>query len=207
MCGIAGLVCFKTACTEEAHISIVRRMCELQRHRGPDGEGIVSLDNVCLGAVRLSIIDLTDAGRMPMADVKERWWISYNGEAYNFNDLRKELLRCGHVFRSGTDTEVVLHAFAEWGEKCLDRLVGMFAFAVYDRETATLTLVRDRFGKKPLYYMHREGHVLFASEMKALLHVSDRLRVDRERLIEWSLYRNVDGLAPETLIEDVYSVL
>lgn len=207
MCGIAGLVCFKAGCTEEAHTSVVRRMCEVQRHRGPDDEGIVSLDNVCLGAARLSIIDLTDAGRMPMADVKERWWISYNGEVYNFNDLREELLRCGHVFRSRTDTEVVLHAFAEWGEKCLDRLVGMFAFAVYDQEMGTVTLVRDRFGKKPLYYTHRDGHVLFASEMKALLQVSDRLRVDRERLIEWSLYRNVDVLAPETLIEDIYSVL
>jgi asparagine synthase (glutamine-hydrolysing) len=157
--------------------------------------------------MRLSIIDLTEAGHMPMTNEDERWWISYNGEVYNFEKLREELLRCGHTFRSRTDTEVVLHAFAEWGEHCLDRFVGMFAFAIYDRQTARLTLVRDRFGIKPLYYMQREGHVIFSSEMKALMQISDRLRINRQRLIEWSLYRNVDVLSPETLIEDIYSVL
>lgn len=207
MCGIAGLVCFTTTCNQEDHISLVRKMCGFQLHRGPDDDGIVSSGKVCLGSVRLSIIDLTDAGHMPMASENERWWISYNGEVYNFKDLREELIRCGHTFRSRTDTEVVLHAFAEWGEKCVDRFVGMFAFAIYDRQTDTATLVRDRYGIKPLYYMRLEGHVLFASEMKALTHVSNRLRMNRQRLIEWSLYRNVDVFSHETLIENIYSVL
>jgi len=207
MCGIAGLVCFKATCNQEDHVSLVRKMCGFQLHRGPDDDGIVSLGNVCLGSVRLSIIDLTEAGHMPMASENERWWISYNGEVYNFKDLREELIRCGHTFRSRTDTEVVLHAYAEWGEKCLDRFVGMFAFAIYDRQTDTATLVRDRFGIKPLYYMSRDGHVLVASEMKVLIGIGSCLRVNRQRLIEWSLYRNVDVLSPETLLEDIYSVL
>jgi asparagine synthase (glutamine-hydrolysing) len=182
-------------------------MCDLQAHRGPDDDGIISIDNVCLGTVRLSIIDLTEAGHMPMADESGRWWISYNGEVYNFKAMREELSCYGHKFRSQTDTEVVLHAFMEWGEACLERFVGMFAFAIYDRQTSTVTLIRDRFGIKPLYYTRLDGHVLFASEMKVLTQVSSRLRINKQRLIEWCLYRNVDVLNPETLVEDLYSVL
>jgi len=194
-------------CHEDEHLALVQQMCDLQRHRGPDDQGVVSLGPVCLGAVRLSIIDLSEAGRMPMASEDGRWWISYNGEVFNFQELREELLRAGHTFRSKTDTEVVLHAFQAWGEKCLDRFVGMFAFAVYDRDTETVTLVRDRFGIKPLYYMRLGGHVLFASELKTLAHVSHRPRINRRRLIEWSLYRNVDVFSSETLLEDTFSVL
>lgn len=207
MCGIAGLVCLQRTCSEEDHVSMVGEMCRLQSHRGPDHKGIVSLGHVCLGATRLSIIDLSESGNMPMANENERWWITYNGEVYNFTELREELIRCGHAFRSRTDTEVVLHAFEEWGEHCLDRFVGMFAFAIYDRQINEVTLVRDRFGIKPLYYMRLDGHVLFSSEMKALMQVNPRLRIDKQRLIEWSLYRNVDILSPETLIENIYSVL
>ena len=207
MCAIAGLVCLKRQCREEDHRGVVGKMCELQRHRGPDDTGIVSLGHVCLGSDRLSIIDLTEAGHMPMSDENGDWWIAYNGEVYNFKELREELIRCGHTFRSRTDTEVVLHAFKQWGEKCLDRFVGMFAFAVYHQQTDTLILARDRFGKKPLYYAERNGHVLFASELKALLSRCDNARVNKQRLIEWSLYRNVDFGSRETLIENVFSLL
>lgn len=207
MCGIAGLVCLRPSCGGEDHSRIVERMCDLQVHRGPDDHGVVSLGHVCLGANRLSIIDLTPAGHMPMHDGQERWWIAYNGEVYNFAEVREELSRCGHIFHSRTDTEVVLRAYQQWGEQCLDRFVGMFAFAVYDRTTDTVTLVRDRFGKKPLYYSSRDGHVLFSSEMKALLAVCDGLRLNRQRLIEWSLYRNVDFGSPETLVDDVLTLL
>jgi asparagine synthase (glutamine-hydrolysing) len=206
VCGIAGLICFAATCEDE-HVSLVRKMCDLQFHRGPDDNGIVALGNTYLGSTRLSIIDLSDAGHMPMASEDGRWWISYNGEVYNFAHLRQELIRCGHTFRSRTDTEVVLHAFQEWGAKCLDRFVGMFAFAIYDQQTNTMTLVRDRLGIKPLYYMQHEGHVLFSSEMKALVPASNHLKINKQRLIEWSLYRNVDVLSPETLIEDIYAVL
>jgi asparagine synthase (glutamine-hydrolysing) len=207
MCGIAGLICFHTACNEEDHLSLVRTMCAIQAHRGPDDTGVVSLGSVCLGAVRLSIIDLTEAGHMPMTDESGRWCIVYNGEVYNFKELREELSRCGHTFRSQTDTEVVLHAFSEWGEQCLQRFVGMFAFAIYDRQTETVTLVRDRLGIKPLYYMQCGNHLLLSSEIKALVQMNSHLNINKRRLIEWSLYRNVDVFSPETLFEDTYSVL
>jgi asparagine synthase (glutamine-hydrolysing) len=207
MCAIAGIVCLKRQCSEEDHRIVVERMCDLQHHRGPDDKGVVSLGHVCLGSNRLSIIDLTDAGHMPMPDENEGWWIAYNGEVYNFQELREELIRCGHRFRSRTDTEVVLHAFKEWGEKCLDRFVGMFAFAVYNQRTDKLTLARDRFGKKPLYYTERNGHMLFASELKTLLSRCDNAKLNKQRLIEWSLYRNVDFGSPETLIENVFSLM
>jgi asparagine synthase (glutamine-hydrolysing) len=182
-------------------------MCELQWHRGPDDDGVISLGHVCLGSTRLSIIDLTEAGHMPMSSEDGRWCLSYNGEVYNFTQLREELVRCGHHFRSSSDTEVVLRAFEEWGESCLERFVGMFAFAIYDRQSGTMILVRDRLGIKPLYYMQLEGHVLFSSEMKALTQVSCDLQINKQSLIEWSLYRNVDILSPETLIEHIHSVL
>jgi asparagine synthase (glutamine-hydrolysing) len=207
MCAIAGLICSKRGCRDQDHLKIVQTMCDLQSHRGPDDRGVVSLGDVCLGSNRLSIIDLSEAGHMPMADEDERWWIAYNGEVYDFMDLREELIRCGHTFRSRTDTEVVLHAFKEWGEECLDRFVGMFAFAIYDRQGDTVTLVRDRFGKKPLYYTQRGGHVLLSSEMKALIAVCDNLKPNQQRLIEWSLYRNVDFGSAETLVENIFSLL
>jgi asparagine synthase (glutamine-hydrolysing) len=207
MCGISGLICSNSKCREENHLSLLRRMNDVQFHRGPDDNGIFSLGNVYLGSVRLSIIDLTEAGHMPMSDEEGRWWIAYNGEVYNFRELREELVRYGHNFRSKTDTEIVLHAFVEWGDKCLERFVGMFAFAVYDRHNDVITLVRDRFGVKPLYYMTSNNHIFFCSEMKALTKINGNIKLNKQRLIEWSLYRNVDILSSETLIENIYSVL
>ncbi len=200
MCGIAGLVCLSGACRPDEHVRLVNGLCDLQVHRGPDDRHVVSLPGVCLGVNRLRVIDLTPAGRMPMATEDGRWWIAYNGEVYNFQALREELARAGHAFRSRSDTEVVLRAFGVWGEAALDRFVGMFAFAVYDRRSGVVTLARDRFGKKPLYYLERAGHVLFASEMKALLREAPEVRVDAGRLLEWALYRTVDAGA-ETLVE------
>jgi asparagine synthase (glutamine-hydrolysing) len=207
MCGIAGLVSGTTTQATETHEVFLRRMCELQEHRGPDDRGTKVLGNVGLGSVRLSILDLSEAGHMPMADASERYWIAYNGEVYNFEELRTELEAKGHAFRSKTDTEVVLHAFIEWGAACVEHLVGMFAFAVYDRETDTLALIRDRYGIKPLYYMRREGDLYFASEIKALMRIVEPLQVDRQSLVEWTLYQNVDVLSPETLIEGIKNVL
>jgi asparagine synthase (glutamine-hydrolysing) len=181
-------------------------MCELHSHRGPDDSGVIDLGHICLGSNRLSIIDLSPAGHMPMSDAEENLWIVYNGETYNFQTLREELVQCGHDFRSRSDTEVVLHAFKQWGEQCFERLVGMFAFAIYDRRHDTVTLVRDRFGKKPLYYMCDDKHVVFASEMKVLMEIKEGLKPDRQRLLEWSLYRNVDFGSPRTLIEDIFSL-
>ena len=174
---------------------------------GPADSGIVAAGRVCLGSRRLSIIDLSPAGHMPMSDESGRWRITYNGEVYNFESLREELLALGHTFRSRTDTEVVLHAWMEWGEGCVDRFVGMYAFAVYDGERDVLTLVRDRYGIKPLYYSTDGGHFMFASELKAIATERSALRVDHHSLLEWSLYRNVDALTGETLVEGVSAVL
>jgi asparagine synthase (glutamine-hydrolysing) len=207
VCGIAGLVCSSGACREEEHLATIRKMCDLQAHRGPDDRGAESLGKVALGAVRLSIIDLTAAGHMPMSDATGRWWITYNGEVYNFAAIREELEKAGHVFRSRTDTEVVLHAFIEWGEECVHRFIGMFAFAVYDRKSGAVTLVRDRFGVKPLYYTRQGGHIYFSSEMKALTGLGGCLRLNRRSLLEWFLYHNVDALTPETPIEEIEAVL
>ena len=206
MCAIAGVICSTPNCQSLDHLAVVRRMCELQAHRGPDDQGACELGNICLGSNRLSIIDLSRAGHMPMSDPSGRWWIVYNGETYNFSAVRDALSERGHTFVSRTDTEVVLRAFEEWGEDALERLVGMFAFAILDQHTGTLTLARDRFGKKPLYYMQRDGHFFFASEAKALLRVTDSVRLNSQRLMEWSLYRNAEIGSPDSLIEGVCSL-
>src|SRR6185503_4308691 len=130
MCGLAGLICLTAARCGEDHARLVTRMRDLQVHRGPDDQGLADLGSVVLASNRLAIIDLTAAGHMPMTDGEGRW-IAYNGEVYNFQALREELARLGHQFKSRTDTEVVLHAYREWGERCFARFSGMFAFALY----------------------------------------------------------------------------
>jgi asparagine synthase (glutamine-hydrolysing) len=146
-------------------------MADTLRHRGPDDAGLwVSPGGELeLGHRRLSIIDLSPAGRNPMAWGDGRLWITYNGEVYNFQDLRRELEGCGVRFRSKTDTEVVLAAYDRWGVECLQRLCGMFAFALWDAPRHRLFLARDRLGKKPLYYAEYAGRFAFASELKALV--------------------------------------
>ena len=163
MCAISGLICLKRSCGEEEHLRFVSRMCKLQTHRGPDDEGVISLGPVCLGSNRLSIIDLSQAGHMPMADSEENLWIVYNGETYNFQTLREELIGCGHKFRSKTDTEVVLHAFKQWGEQCFERFAGMFAFAIWDKKVKELFLARDRAGIRPLFYTQNQSTFYFSS--------------------------------------------
>jgi asparagine synthase (glutamine-hydrolysing) len=207
MCGVAGLLCLDPGCDGSSHERLVGGMCQVQHHRGPDDGGVMSLGRVCLGARRLSIIDLSPAGHMPMSDASRRWWISYNGEVYNFAELRRELEARHHTFHSHTDTEVVLHAYMEWGERCIERFVGMFVFAIHDRESGTVVLGRDRFGIKPLYYTRAGRHFLFASEIKAITSASQQASLDHRRLMEWFLYRNVDAYAPATLFEGISQVL
>ena len=205
MCGISGLYCFTAKCDHD-HASTVATMCRAQHHRGPDDNGVESFGRAAIGSNRLSIIDLSAAGHMPMHDAESGAWIVFNGEVYNFGAIRPELEALGHRFRSHTDTEIVLHAWLEWGERCLDRFAGMFAFAIYDPRHDRLVLVRDRFGKKPLYYTCRDGHLLFASELKSLVAVSDRSRVNWQQLMEWSLYRNIDFGTPDTLFDGFSAV-
>jgi asparagine synthase (glutamine-hydrolysing) len=137
-------------------------------HRGPDDEGLFVAGNVGLGHRRLSIIDVA-GGHQPMANADETLWITYNGEMYNFRELRTLLETRGHVFRSKSDTEVILHAYEAFGERCVDHLRGMFAFAIWDSRHQKLLLARDRLGIKPLYYAIQDGALFFASEIKAIL--------------------------------------
>jgi asparagine synthase (glutamine-hydrolysing) len=164
MCGIAGIL------GEGWQRSQLEGMIAIQRHRGPDGEGLYvdPCGRAGLGHNRLSIIDLSDAGSQPMTDATRRYWVVFNGEIYNYVELRDELSEI-HEFRTHTDTEVLLAAFMKWGERCLERLIGMFAFAIWDEKSKSLFAARDRFGVKPFYYGARpDGALVFASEIKAL---------------------------------------
>ncbi len=188
MCGIAGFIHFggKPACPE-----VIRRMTDAIRHRGPDGEGQFIDGAFGLGHRRLAIIDLSDAGSQPMHDSEKRYVISYNGELYNYRTLRKTLQAKGHRFRSETDTEVVLAAYAEWGAAALERFNGMFAFAVWDRIERRLFLARDRYGIKPLYYTIADNAFIFASEIKAMLeYPSCEAALDQNALIEYFTFQN-----------------
>jgi asparagine synthase (glutamine-hydrolysing) len=205
MCGITGLVCMSPERCREDHARLVARMTRMQTYRGPDDSGVAEIGRSCLGSNRLAILDLSAAGHMPMSD-GGALTIVYNGEVYNFMEVREELQRLGHQFVSRSDTEVVMRAFQEWGEACLQRLRGMFAFAIHDKRTDTLTLVRDRFGKKPLYYMRLDGHVYFASELKVLAALCPRAEPNHQRLAEWALYRNVDFGQPSTLFANISSL-
>jgi len=161
MCGIAGLV-------GQIEPDVLEGMLALIAHRGPDDQGIWLGPGVGLGVRRLAIIDLT-GGRQPMSNEDGSLWIVFNGEIYNHRSLRPDLETKGHRFKTRSDTEVILHLYEDEGERCVDRLRGMFAFAVWDANRRRLFLARDRMGKKPLYYWHRDGLFLFASEIKALL--------------------------------------
>ncbi|KAF0119216.1 MAG: asparagine synthase [Rhodospirillaceae bacterium] len=199
MCGLAGLLNLDGAA---ASPTVVRAMTDLLAHRGPDGEGQYTDGALGLGHRRLAIIDLSPAGRQPMATPDDRFVIAYNGEVYNFQELRATLQALGHRFQSRTDTEVVLHGFARWGTAVLPRLNGMFAFAVWDRAERRLTLARDRYGIKPLYTWRRGNTVLFASEIKAMrAHPAFRAEMDSEALMEYMTFQNY--LGERTLFRDV----
>ncbi len=178
MCGILGI--YNKNVSREQVSACLKTIA----HRGPDGEGIWQEENVSLGHRRLAILDLSSSGDQPMSDLSGRYEIVYNGELYNFIELRKELEGLGYRFQNDADTEVILNAYIEWGEECLDRFNGMWAFAVYDRVEKTLFLSRDRFGVKPLFYTELDtadgGYAIaFASEMKALLPLMKEVRVNR----------------------------
>jgi asparagine synthase (glutamine-hydrolysing) len=197
MCGIAGLV---VAEAESVSPVSLKRMTDAIAHRGPDGEGQWIEGPVGLGHRRLAIIDLSAAGHQPMITADHRFVISYNGEVYNFRELRTELEALGYWFRSATDTEVVLNALAAWGVKALERLNGMFALALWDRRERRLLLARDRYGIKPLYYYRQGATFAFASEQKAILVLPGiERRLDRSALLEYFTFQNF--FTDRTLLE------
>lgn len=187
MCGIFGT--FRLNVSEEKIIECVDKL----QHRGPDDRGIWK-DELCgLAHRRLSILDLSAAGKQPMTTESERYFIVYNGEIYNFIELREELQLLGYHFRSNTDTEVVLNAYIEWKEKCLDKFNGMWAFAIYDRYEKRLFLSRDRFGVKPLFYAKVGDGIAFASEMKALVPVLSVITPNYRILKDINQYFNYEA--------------
>ena len=205
MCGIAGIFDFRGRA--EIDRALLRRMTDILHHRGPDGDGFHYAPGIGLGHRRLAIVDLA-TGDQPLYNEDGMVCVVYNGEIYNFQPLMAELAALGHTFRTRCDTEVIVHAWEEWGEACLDRFNGMFAFALWDAARETLFLARDRLGEKPLYYSFlNDGRLLFASEMKSLV-LSPHLdrRLDPQAIEEFfaygyipdprSIYLGVRKLAP-----------
>ncbi len=175
MCGITGFVespdTTRPLGADEGR-ALVQRMCDVIRHRGPDDEGILCADGVGLGMRRLSIIDLS-TGHQPIHNEDGTVWIVFNGEIYNFRELRRELDAAGHRFYTGTDTEAIVHAYEQWGVAAIERLRGMFGLAIWDQRARRLLLARDRIGIKPLYYSTINGRLYFGSELKSLLEARD----------------------------------
>lgn len=219
MCGISGEINFNK---KEVKPEVIRRMCDVLAHRGPDDEGMVFLRGdrlfevkrpfpthldesafeVGLGHRRLSIIDLSEAGHQPMTNEDGSIWIVFNGEIYNFQEIRVQLEKKGHVFKSRSDTEVILRAYEEWGVDCLKQFRGMFAFGLWDNNLKRLFLARDRLGKKPLVYSHRNGQFAFASEIKALLQIPWVERsVNPLAIHHYLTYQYIPS--PETIFEGI----
>src|SRR3954462_14918267 len=175
MCGIAGFVESSTTSSPfdaDSRRALVHRMCDVIRHRGPDDEGIWVDEGVALGMRRLSIIDLS-TGHQPIHNEDETVWIVFNGEIYNFPELRRELEAAGHRFYPNTETEAIVHAYEQWGTAAIQRLRGMFGLAIWDRRTKSLLVARDRAGIKPMYYADVNGRLYFGSELKSLLEAPD----------------------------------
>ncbi|HEX5257883.1 MAG TPA: asparagine synthase (glutamine-hydrolyzing) [Sphingomicrobium sp.] len=199
MCGIAGLINLDGAPVSPA---VLQRMTNAIAHRGPDGEGQWIEGGVGIGHRRLAIIDLSPAGQQPMVSADHRYVLTYNGEIYNFRELKVELEALGYWFRSRTDSEVVLNALAAWGVEAIPRFNGMFAFALWDRREKRLLLARDRYGIKPLYYAEQGNTLVFGSEQKAIT-AADAIetRLDPRTLLEYFTFQNI--FTDRTLIEPI----
>jgi len=203
MCGIAGAVVRPESLVD---LPVIDRMLDSLAHRGPDGRGTARYssqagDRVLLGHRRLAIIDPA-GGKQPMCDDTAGLALTFNGEIYNFRELRAELAACGCKFSLDSDTEVLLRAYQHWGEKVVERLRGMFAFAIWDASRQQLFIARDRFGEKPLFLHEDADGIYFASEIKALLHLPQpRPQVNLSAVWDFLAYRYVPG--PQTLLEGI----
>lgn len=189
MCGIVGILNLNG---EPVSVNLLKKMTKVIEHRGPDAEGFWVDSYIGFGHQRLSIIDVSSLGNQPMQTEDGRYVITYNGEVYNFSNLRMDLKSKGYNFTSTSDTEVVLKSYAEWGSECINKFNGMFAFAVWDKMKKTLFLARDRYGIKPLYYYFKDGLFIFASEIKSILkHYKYSFNVSHEALNEYFSFQNV----------------
>lgn len=206
MCGIAGIISADLFIVNE---NLLQTMSKALAHRGPDDKGywINEEGNVGLSHRRLSIIDLSDAGKQPMHYLN-RYSIVYNGEIYNYIEIREELLKHGYHFTSQSDTEVILAAYDHWKENCLQQFDGMFAFAIWDEKLKTLFAARDRFGEKPFYFYEENNTFIFASEMKALWSIGVEKRPDNKMLLNYITIGHVQNVKEkkETFFENIYSL-
>ena len=203
MCGISGFIDY----SKKTQIDDLQKMNRTMGHRGPDGEGykFFTTQNatIGLGHKRLSIIDLTDAGSQPKKFLT--YYITYNGEVYNHAEIKKELEKTGHIFESHSDTEVILHAYAEWGTKCLEKFIGMFAFVIYDEQNQEVFACRDRAGVKPFNYCLTENMFLFGSELKAIIaHPSFEKKLDLDAVGAYLQYGYIP--APHTIFNNTYKL-
>lgn len=198
MCGICGIYGIEDK-------ALIERMLYVLKHRGPDDSGIYTDDNISMGHARLSIIDLTEKGRQPMSNEDGNIWLSVNGEIYNFLELRAELEKKGHRFYSNSDSEAIIHTYEEYGLDFANKLRGMFALALYDKDKKRLILARDPIGKKPLYY-YFDGEVLtFASEIKAILEAEIKREIDKDALCAYLAYQYT--LGERTLFKGIKKML
>lgn len=203
MCGICGM--YNAQSGEPISPQLLAEMTRLIAHRGPDDNGVYLDGALGLGFARLSIIDLS-GGHQPMSNETGDIWIVFNGEIWNYQALRQELIEKGHVFRTNSDTETIVHAYEEYGVDCIARLHGMFGLAIWDSPRKRLLLARDRAGKKPLYYTNVDGNLVFASEIKSLLcHPQVKREADLQALADFLSVRYVPG--PATLFAGIYKVL
>ena len=203
MCGIAGILSTKAASTNSEEQ--LAKMLSLLRHRGPDESGMYLDSQIELGHVRLSIIDLS-GGTQPLCNEDGSLWIVYNGEIFNYIELKEELLQQGHVFSTHSDTETLLHLYEEYGPKCLEKLNGQFAFAIWDSSKKELFLARDRVGIRPLYFAQTRSKFLFASEIKALL-LDPELRRNLDPIALQQVFTFWTALPPKTIFQDVHTLL
>ena len=207
MCGITGILRFTNFVSEQE----IKDFTDSLKHRGPDGAGykVFETGYIALGHRRLSILDLSDAGHQPMSYGNGRYWITFNGEIYNFIEVRKDLEKLGHKFKSDSDTEVVLAAYVQWGKSCFRRFNGMWAIGIYDSHEQELMLCRDRFGVKPLHYTLVEGELFaFASETVAFRYLKNfNRRFDHDNLLRAMHRHNVLEPAGETIYKGIKQLL
>src|SRR5262249_28304425 len=202
MCAICGIVNFNV--TESAERAVIERMTSVQAHRGPDAHSVFVDGNAGLGHRRLSIIDLS-GGAQPIFNEDESLVIVFNGEIYNYRELTETLIAQGHRFRTRSDTEAIVHAYEEYGEKCVQHFRGMFAFAIWDRRRRRLFIARDRLGIKPVYYYIGKDFVAFASEIKSLLeHPKVPREIDVHSLDLFVALRYVPG--PRTIFKNIFKL-
>ena len=194
MCGIAGII-------GEENKQLIQRMCDVIEHRGPDDSGFFIDTGISLGMRRLSIIDVS-GGKQPIHNEDETVWVMYNGELYNYLELKQELEKLGHKFYTKCDTEIFVHAYEQYGDMFVEKLRGMFGFAIWDTKNKKLILGRDRLGKKPLYYTISDGKLIFGSEIKSiLLHPDVKRSVNSRALHHFLSLQYVPG--PDTMFEGI----